>query len=277
MMYVLAGKKELKEYAKQCGLKIISGMEDTNRKRVMGVLGQRHNEALDVLDFVKVKTQAPYTPTEKNKKAVIESIIISPIVSLLLSAIAASFTVVYVISGNANTANVTSGSMNTLWLLPLLFIMLLLAQAFYRLRRDAKDNMPIQPLPEAEMLLDTEKAKIQLEKEYSKLMNDSEAICALFLSNQQEGMNVYEDELVKLYISLFEAKVDRPECEEFNYSLTMAEMMLSQIGLKPVHYSEERKNLFTIEKEDYQDEMRYPAIVREKNGEVVKKVNIFKT
>ena len=121
------------------------------------------------------------------------------------------------------------------------------------------------------MLLDTEQAKVQMEKQLSRLIADSEAVCGMFQSQALDGMNAYEDELEKLYASLYEAKLDRPECEEFNYSLTMAEMMLRQIGLKTVAYSEEKKKLFNIDVEDYRDEMRTPAIVREKTGEVVRK------
>ena len=269
---MLTGKDELKDYVKRSGMKAVSEMESTDRKRVMGVLVQRQADALDVLDCVKAKAEMPYDAATRMKKGKLEQIISSPIFTLLFAFCVIDFAFLAVSSFRADAAvQAASGSANTAWILTLVCAFLILGQSIYRLVRRAKTASPSQPQPEARLLLDADAAKVQLEKQLSRFMNDSEAICGMFQSQRLDGMNAYEDELVKLYASLYEAKVDRPECEEFNYSLTIAEMMLRQIGLKAVPFSEEQKQLFNIEVEDYRDEMRTPAIVREKTGEVVRK------
>lgn len=269
---MLTGKDELKDYVKRSGMKAVSSMEDTNRKRVMGVLIQRQSEALDLLDCVKAKAHMPSETVEAKKKAKLEYLISSPLFTLLFAFSVICSTSIAVCSVRSDAfAPGTPVFVNNHWLFILLFALLIAGQAIYRLVKRAKPTAPVQPKPEAEVLLDVDAAKVLLEKQLSRLITDSEAVCGMFQSQRLDGMNAYEDELVRLYTSLYEAKVDRPECEEFNYSLTMAEMMLRQIGLKTVPYSEEQKKLFNIEVEDYRDEMRFPAIVREKTGEVVRK------
>lgn len=263
---MLTGKDELKDYVKRSGMKAVSEMEGTERKRVMGVLTQRQADALDVLDCVKAKAEMPYDAATGMKKGKLEQIVSSPIFTLLFAFCVIDFTFLA-----ASSFRAASGPENTAWILTLLFAFLILGQSIYRLVRRAKAASPSRPQPEARLLLDVDAAKVQLEKQLSRFMNDSEAICGMFQSQRLDSMNTYEEELVKLYASLYEAKVDRPECEEFNYSLTMAEMMLRRIGLKAVPYSQEQKHMFNIEVEDYRDEMRFPAIVREKTGEVVRK------
>lgn len=268
----LKGKDELKDYVKRSGMKAVGGMEDTNRKRVMGVLLQRQADALDVLDCVKAEAEMPYDAAAGKKKGKLEQIISSPVFTLLFALGAIVYTFLAVFSFRSDAAARTApGFANNAWIYVLLLSLLILGQSVYRLVKRAKAAVPSQPQPKVRLLLDMDAAKVQLEKRLSRLMNDSEAVCGMFQSQRLDGMNAYEDELVKLYASLYEAKVDRPECEEFNYSLTMAELMLRQIGLKAVPYSEEQKQLFNIDVEDYRDEMRVPAIVREKTGEVVRK------
>ena len=264
-------KDDLKDYVKRSGMKAASGMEDTNRKRMMGVLVQRQADALDLLDCVKTKAEMPSGMVEAKKNAK-DYLISSPLFTLLFSLSVICFTAIAVCSVRPEAfAPGAPVFVNNHWKFILLFALLIAGQSIYRLVRRAKTAAHSQPQPEARLLLDVDVAKVQLEKQLSRFMNDSEAVCGMFQSQQLDGMNAYEDELVKLYASLYEAKVDLPECEEFNYSLTMAEVMLRQIGLKTVAYSEERKALFNIDVEDYRDEMRFPAIVREKTGEVVRK------
>ena len=271
MMYLQKGKKELKEYAKQAGLEIIGKMDDTSRERVMGVLSQRQNDALDVLDCVKAKAQLPFQAPEKSKDK-LEEIISSPVLTFLLAFSAINCTFLSVASVRSDAA-VQSGAgfLHHQWLLILFFALMILGQAVYRMVKKAKKAPASQPLPQADAVLDTDQAKVLLQKQLSRLITDSEAVCGMLRQEQLEGRTMYEDDLVKLYASLCETKADRPDCEEINYSLTVAEMMLRQLGLKPLPYSEERKKLFTVEVEDYHNEMRCPAIIREKTGELVKK------
>ena len=271
-MYMQKGKNELKDCLKESGMKIIEGLEETAQKRVMGVLVQRQSEALDVLDCVTASVRPPCDGRSGKKKFTPDQILLSPVLTILFGLGSVVFTFICALSGRPDPAAGTEpAALNLRWLFVLLFSLLILGQAVYRLVGKAKSEGSASALPAAEVTLDAGAAKLKLEKQLSRLMNDSAAICGMFRNQALEGANTYEDELVRLYAALYEAKVDRPDCGEFSYSLTLAEMMLRQIGLKTVPYSDEQKNLFHVETEDYHDEMRFPAVVRMKTGELVKK------
>ncbi len=266
MTYLQNGKNELKDYVKASGLKVIESLEETSQKRVLGVLVQRQGEALDLLDCVQVKTRPEYA--EKTRKITLDGIVLSPVLPALFALGATVFTLICVLSAKPQPEGAAP---DLRWLYVLLFSLLTLGQSVYHLVRKAGAKRPQAVKPSAEAVLDTDAAKLKLEKQLSRLMSDSEALCCMFHNQKLEGAGAYEDELVKLFASLYEAKVDRPDCEEFSYSLTLAEMMLRQLGLRTVPYSEENSRLFNIETEDYHDEMRTPAVVRAKTGEVVRK------
>ena len=272
MKNLQTGKNELKEYTKRSGMDLIKGMQETRQKRVMGVLIQRQSDALDVLDCVQAQTGMPYDPMEKENRGRLQMILTSPIMTMLSTLGALVFTFLAALNAQHASAEAIPAS-HRYWLLILLFVLLILGQAVFRLVLSIKTRAKrsAMPAPEVQVLLDVDKARVQTEKRLSRLMTDSEAICGMFDGQYLEGANAYQDELVKLYASLYEAKVDRPDCAEMNYSLTLAEMLLRQLGLKTVIYSEEKKALFNVEKEDYPNQMRFPAIVLEKTGEVVKK------
>ena len=273
MTKMQTGKKDLKQYLGHTGMGIVKEMQDTNHKRVMGALIQRLCDDLDILDYVQSQVQRPDEAAAKENKGTIRAILASPVVTLLLAVGALAFAFLCCL----NIWRMPADAVNPVfvfdqnWLLLLLFALLLLGQAVFQLAIRAKAKAAIQSAPEAQLMLDVERAKVQMEKQLTKLIADAEAICGMFQNQQLESTNTYEDELVKLFTSLYEAKVDRPDCEEFNYSLTMAEMMLRKIGLKLTPYSDEHRALFTVETEDYPSQMRFPAIVRERTGEVVKK------
>jgi len=98
----------------------------------------------------------------------------------------------------------------------------------------------------------------------------------MFASQNLDQMNAFENEVVKIYSSLYEAKLDNPEVHDFSYAVTLTELLLEKLGLKTIGYSRENESMFTIERADYHDEMRCPAIVRVKNGELVRKGEFIK-
>ena len=271
MTKMQTGKKDLKQYLGHAGMGIIKEMQDISQKRVMGALVKLLGDDLDMLDYAQAQVQMPDKAVTQENKGTIRAILTSPVVTLLLAMGAIAFTLLC----SQNFRRIPADTVNPVfvfdqnWLLLLLCALMLLGQAIFLIKAKAKPSLP--SAPEAQLMLDVERAKVQMEKQLSKLITDTEAICGMFQNQQLESANTYEDELVKLFASLYEAKVDRPDCEEFNYSLTMAEMMLRQIGLKAVPYSEEQKALFTVETEDYPSQMRFPAVIRERTGEVVKK------
>ena len=273
MTKMQTGKKDLKQYLGHAGMGTIKEMQDISQKRVMGALVQRMGDDLDMLDYVQAQVLMPDETAAKENKGTIRAILTSPVVTLLLAVGAIAFAFLC----TQNFHRMPADTVNPFfvfdqnWLLLLLCALLLLGQAIFQLVIKAKAKAALPSAPEAQLMLDVERAKVQMEKQLSKLITDTEAICGMFQNQQLESNNTYEYELVKLFTSLYEAKVDRPDCEEFNYSLTMAEMMLRQIGLKAVPYSDEQKALFTVETEDYPSQTRYPAIVRERTGEVVRK------
>ena len=273
MTKMQTGKKELKQYLGNTGMGIIKEMQDTNQKRVMGALVKLLGDDLDMVDYVQAQVLMPDETAAKENKGTIRAILTSPVVTLLLSIGAIAFAFLCCQNFWRMSVNAVKPVFvfDQNWLLLLLFVLLLLGQAIFQLVIKAKAKAALPSAPEVQLMLDVERAKVQMEKQLSKLITDTEAICGMFQNQQLESNNTYEDELVKLFTSLYEAKVDRPDCEEFNYSLTMAEMRLRQIGLKAVPYSDEQKALFTVETEDYPSQTRYPAIVRERTGEVVRK------
>ena len=271
MMYLQKGKNELKEYVKQSGVKAIGTLEDTMQKRVLGMLVQRQGEALDLMDDVQAAVRAPLAEVPGRKRIRSDQILLSPVITAALSVAAIVFTFISALSGRPVPAENAGGGIQWQWLWVLLAALLILGQAVYGLIRKNGADKPEKVQITAELTLDLDRARLRQEKQLSRLMNDSQAVCAMFRGQQLDGANLCEDELVKLYASLFEAKVDRPDVAEISYSLTMAELLLRQHGLTPVPYSEEKKTLFNIGNEDYHDELRCPAIVRTKTGTLVRK------
>ena len=273
MTGIQAGKKDLKVYLGHAGTDIVKEMRETDQKRIMGALVHRLSDGLDVLDCVQARARMPGEAAAEEGKGRIHAVLTSPAVTLLFSA----GTIMFAFLAWRAVRRIPAGQVSPApefgmhWLFLLLSALLLLGQAVFLLAVKVKGKPSENTHPEAQVLLDVERARVQMEKQLSGLIIDTEAVCGMFHDQRLESANAYEDELVKLFTSLYEAKVDRPECDEFNYSLTMAEMMLRQIGLKTVSYSEEHRSFFNVEAEDHPDQMRFPAVVRALSGEVVRK------
>ncbi len=275
MEYLQTGKNRLKEYVKKSGSEAINSAGEVGQKRVLGILTQRRGEALDLLDCIEARADAPYleSSASRKRKLDVEALLVSPAIAIalaLIALIAASF---QTFIGASNPPV----NLPVKWsVILLLSILLLLGQAIYAISRKPKAKEAEAEPARVQIMLDVDKATMLLSKQNSKLVTDSQSICDMFSGRQMDSMNTFTGELVKMFASLYEAKVDNPTTEDFNYSLTLAELLLKRAGLKAVPYSEEKKNLFDIQEEDYRDEMRCPAIIREKDGVLIRKGEYIK-
>lgn len=275
MEYLQTGKNRLKEYVKKSGSEAINSVGEIGQKRVLGVLTQRRGEALDLLDCLEARVDAPYLESgaSRKRKLDVEALLVSPAIAIalaLIALIAASF---QTFIGASNPPV----NLPVKWsVILLLSILLLLGQAIYAISRKPKAKEAEAEPARAQIMLDVDKATMLLSKQNGKLVTDSQSICDMFSGRQMDSMNSFTGELVKMYASLFEARVDNPPTEDFNYSLTLAELLLKRAGLKAIPYSEEKKSLFDIQEEAYRDEMRCPAIIREKDGVLIRKGEYIK-
>lgn len=275
MEYLQTGKNRLKEYVKKSGSEAINSVGEIGQKRVLGVLTQRRGEALDLLDCLEARVDAPYLESgaSRKRKPDVEALLVSPAVTIalaLIALIAASF--LTIIGASSPPVNLP-----VKWsVILLLSILLLLGQAIYAISRKPKAKATEAEPARAQIMLDVDKATMLLSKQNGKLVTDSQSICDMFSGRQMDSLNSFTGELVKMYASLFEARVDNPATEDFNYSLTLAELLLKRAGLKAIPYSEEKKSLFDIQEEAYRDEMRCPAIIREKDGVLIRKGEYIK-
>ncbi|MBR0227732.1 MAG: hypothetical protein IJQ62_05225 [Clostridia bacterium] len=275
MEYLQTGKNRLKEYVKKSGSEAINSVGEIGQKRVLGVLTQRRGEALDLLDCLEARVDAPYLESgaSRKRKPDVEALLVSPAVTIvlaLIALIAASF--LTIIGASSPPVNLP-----VKWsVILLLSILLLLGQAIYAISRKPKAKATEAEPARAQIMLDVDKATMLLSKQNGKLVTDSQSICDMFSGRQMDSMNSFTGELVKMYASLFEARVDNPATEDFNYSLTLAELLLKRAGLKAIPYSEEKKSLFDIQEEAYRDEMRCPAIIREKDSVLIRKGEYIK-
>lgn len=275
MEYLQTGKNRLKEYVKKSGSEAINSVDEIGQKRVLGVLTQRRGEALDLLDCLEARVDAPYLESgaSRKRKPDVEALLVSPAVTIalaLIALIAASF--LTIIGASSPPVNLP-----VKWsVILLLSILLLLGQAIYAISRKPKAKEAEAEPARVQIMLDVDKATMLLSKQNGKLVTDSQSICDMFSGRQMDSMNTFTGELVKMYASLFEARVDNPTTEDFNYSLTLAELLLKRAGLKAIPYSEEKKSLFDIQEEAYRDEMRCPAIIREKDSVLIRKGEYIK-
>ncbi|MBQ6256685.1 MAG: hypothetical protein IJJ60_08880, partial [Clostridia bacterium] len=68
MEYLQTGKNRLKEYVKKSGSEAINSVGEIGQKRVLGVLTQRRGEALDLLDCLEARVDAPYLESGASRK-----------------------------------------------------------------------------------------------------------------------------------------------------------------------------------------------------------------
>lgn len=256
---------ELRTYSKQLELKEVQEIKDDRQKRILGVLAQRQMEGLRILECVQAREEV--SQEKGRQKPGIDQLIRSPVLSLALLTMALVSGVIVVASGASGAA-----AGNTQWSLILICSVLLAAgQAIYQLVKGKEKKDPAAVRPKPELVIDQDKARMLLDRQCRNHLADSQAICEMFTAEYEENVGNFEADLLRLYPSLYEASVDHPEVEDLRFGITLVKMMLRKCGLEAVPYSEERKNLFNVEEADYQDQMRYPAIVRAQTGELMKK------
>lgn len=258
MIAIQNGKNELKELIRTTGHTMIESAEETQQKRIIGTISQRLQDAMNVLDSVEACTAGG----GGNPKKKVSEILLHPAVSLLLGMCALTFGVLTIVTGN------TAGNPWTVWLI--LPLVLLLAQAVYGLIR-GQEMKAAQEKDTAMAGIDLLQAKVTVTKLAGTMLGDSKAIADMFTEEKRRAGNDFENEVIKLYCNLYEAQIDNPETEDLNYVVTLTEMLLRKMGIRKVIYTPEQANLFNIQDEDYHDEMRTPALIREKTGELVRK------
>jgi len=262
MVTIEEGKIQLQEQLKQAGYEMIRDENDLQKKRIAGTLLKRQGDVLEILDCVESEIKPEYFVKRGRKgKGRLVRILLHPAVSIILSLAALVFMVLSIQSQE--------------WYVTAVILALLTVQSICRLIKDSKAN-DLVPEPEAQTVIDMERAELVLERISGKCGIDCETICNMFASQNLDQMNAFENEVVKIYSSLYEAKLDNPEVHDFSYAVTLTELLLEKLGLKTIGYSRENESMFTIERADYHDEMRCPAIVRVKNGELVRKGEFIK-
>ena len=246
----------LQEQLKEKGMELIAAEEDMNRGRISGTMLQRYIEILEVLGCVYARTQPFCAGGSRKQPGRVVKILMNPIVSVILSVAGLAGTVISVQTGE--------------WIHTVVILSLLIGQSILRLVMEpsGKDKMP---LPDSDVVIDTERAQLILDRVVSKLDTDAESISNMFSMQHLDRDLETENEIIRIYASLYEARLDNPDADDFSYAVSLTGLLLQNMGFKLVEYSEADKKLFNVELADYHDEMRCPAIINEKTGELVHK------
>jgi len=267
MTTIQNGKKELKELIRTTGYKMIEDVEETSRKRIIGTISQRLEDAFNVLDAAEAYTaEEAAAEGRKPLKETVIQILLHPAVTLVLTVSAMAFGILSISLGGPVP------QVNTAWAVRMILVLaVLLAQGIFSLVLRAGKKEAPKETPPAQPGIDLMKAKVTATKLAGTMLGDSKAIAELFTEEKRRAGNDFESEVVKLYCSLFETRLDNPDVGDLSYGVTLAEMLLRKMGIRSVSYTPENEKLFEIQYEDYHDEMRAPALVREKTGELVRK------
>lgn len=100
---------------------------------------------------------------------------------------------------------------------------------------------------------------------------DVDSIMSQFATVNVKEQKTITGDLVSVYLSLFETKVDAPDNEDLSYPLSVLKTCLHRSGLEVVRYSPENAALFDVMDVDYPSQERTPAIRSLENGVIVKK------
>ncbi|MDO5702348.1 MAG: hypothetical protein Q4G47_03225 [Lachnospiraceae bacterium] len=264
-------KKEIIRYISAAGDSLTEDLKDPDEKRIAELMFLRQRDWVKLLDCVRAETEVPYIkPGGKNIKSIIKETVTGDLIKMILSISSVLFGALLIIDASSGTPGNFSGR----WGYGLMIsLVVLLGLCIYSMLIRSKEQNEIlsQPSPAAYAVIDEERAKALIRKLTAKLPGDAKDVCSVFAGQQSGSSHIFRNDLIRMYTSLYEAHVDNPGITDFNYALGIAELMLHRTGLKAVPYSDADQHLFDIEEEDYRDEMRYPAIVSEDSGAVVKR------
>ena len=268
MTTIQEGKKELKELIRSTGHRMIGNEEELPLQRVIGTISQRLEDAMDVLDSAEAYTAEQITA--ERKKTVGETvmqILLHPAVPLALTACAMLFGMLTVsLSGAAGQGSQQFWAIRMILVLALLLAYTIFSLIAHKRKKDTKEE-----IPSAQAGVDLLKAKVTATKLAGTMLGDSRAIAALFSDEKERADNSFENDIIRIYCSLYETRVDHPSLADLNYAITLSEMLLRRMGIREVPYSPDKENLFEVRDEEYHDEMRVPALIREETGELVRK------
>ncbi len=265
MTAIQNGREELRELIRNTGHTMIDKAEETQQKRIIGTISQRLEDALGVLDSVEAEAaeQAAASGGKSLKEKAVKL--------LLHPAVSVGLLVCAMVPGVFLIALAGDETQCRIWAIRLMLVLaLILARAVFGLVRASRKEAAREK-PAAVAGIDLMRAKVTVTKLAGTMLGDSKAIAAMFAEEKRRAGDTFENEVIRMYSSLYEARIDNPEVEDLNYVITLAEMLLRKMGIREVLYTPEQENLFDIQEADYRDEMRVPALIREKTGEVVRK------
>ena len=263
-------KKELSDQIRKKSAESIEKAEDITQKRIIGTASQRLADSLAILDCID--TNISVVAKKKSVGSVIAGIILHPIVTIILLVCVLVFLAITV-----TKPGTSAQSGNQLWIiLSFSGLGLLFVQMLSNLIEKAKNGSAQRNIVTSDIDLDMSKANLFVIQQTGKFSVDSKAIAAMFQEDKLKDGSTYESNLIKLFVSLYEAKLDNPGLDDLNYGLSLCRIMMRQIGIGEVEYSEENAKFFSIRMEDYRDEMRHPAIIRAKTGDIIVKGEYIK-
>lgn len=100
---------------------------------------------------------------------------------------------------------------------------------------------------------------------------DVDSIMSQFATANVKEQKGITNDLIAVYLSLYEAKVDAPDNDDLSYPLSVLKTCLHRSGLDVIHYSQENAALFDVMDVDYPSQERTPAIRSREDGIIVKK------
>ena len=100
---------------------------------------------------------------------------------------------------------------------------------------------------------------------------DVDSIMSQFTTANAKEQKGITNDLISVYLSLYEAKVDAPDNDDLSYPLSVLKTCLHRSGLDVIHYSPENAALFDVMDVDYPSQERTPAIRSREDGIIVKK------
>ena len=272
MTYIQEGKRQLREGLETAGRELIQRTEETRQRRLTGLLLRRQGEALDWLDCVEAKAEASFdAPAKKSFGEKVLAVFAHPAATLLLALAAlvlcgmTGSTLLTVTEREAGSAGLNG---TPWWILSLAAIVLLILQAVVRLVTERK-KQETAPKVYAESVLDLDRGKAISNRLLQQISIDSEEIAAVYAREPGEELRPLEEDAAKLFADLYETQQDHPEVMELEDALSRVKLLLRKLGLHPAEYGPETRRYFHVETADFPSQMRYPAVLRTKNAEVI--------
>lgn len=224
---------------------------DIARKRLITTFFTRQKKTLECLNLVQADEPQKKQQLALNDQEKWLQILLHPAANLVLPAI---ILVLALLKLNIPT-------------MVLCVLLLVRAVLLLLVKPDKKPAQPQKTTP----YVDDDALSGFLREQRNAIAIDVDSIMSQFATVNVKEQKTITGDLVSVYLSLFEARVDAPDNDDLSYPLSVLKTCLHRSGLEVVRYSPENAALFDVMDVDYPSQERTPAIRSREDGVIVKK------